>query len=1204
MQRIDIELSLAERLENVDIIVAGGSNTRLTDENDRLRDGDTSQGEYPQFVTNAGGTDTVVVNTDGSYKYVGRLVIEFDDAGNIIADSYDAEVSGAYATDEQGVADLGAEDLADAEIEEIVDAIEAQIVASESNVFGVSNVFLNGNRSGTGEVTDTDGVRTQETNLGNLTADANLAVAKDYDDAVVVSIKNGGGIRANIGETIVPAGGTEAVRSANEEVIDSEGNLVKPEGGISQNDIQTTLAFNNNLTLLTLTREELVEVLEHGVGALPGVDGRFPQISGIRLSIDETQDAGSRIVNAAIVDEEDGSIIAQLVVNGELAGDASESFRIVTLGFLAGGGDGYPFPIGDAANRVDLDDLDGDGEGDERLTGVATFAEDGTEQDALAEYLAENFGESANAFDEEDLGSGLDTRIVQLDQGGINFSVETDAQVVRSTLLFSGEGAPNEDDDEGRAEIVDVEAGRAYVTNGEEDTIDIFDIEAAELVDAIDLTAVEGYEGVQSVSVKNGLVAVAINRENAETGDNTFGLVALFSTDGELLNTVSVGNLPDAVKFSPNGNTIIVSNEGEPGDELNARGTVTLINVSEGAENASRVGINFASFNSQADALRDAGIRIFPGVSVARDLEPEVAAFSEDGETAYVSLQENNAIAVIDVATGTVTRLFSAGTQDLSEIATDVNDEDGVYNPQTFENVVSLRQPDTISSFAVDGTNYIVTANEGDARDEDFRVEDFLAGEVSYDIDGDGDEEIVTIDESVDTTGLERLEITAIDGDTDGDGDIDVLHALGGRSFSIFDEEGTLIFDSGSDFARITAALNPNGFVDGRSDNKGTEPEAITVGKHGGRTYVFVGLERDSGIVIYDVTDPAHSLFVEYIAPGNVGISPEGMAFVSAEDSSSGLPQLVVAYEVDGTTVAYDLALGLEQSIEGTKEADTLVGTIAGEEITGLSGDDSLRGGAGEDEVFGNAGRDTVNGGRDDDFVHGNAGADVVGGANGNDTVRGGSGDDEVKGGNGNDLVRGDAGDDTVRGANGDDTVLGGFGDDLVRGGAGQDEVRGGRGDDTIEAGFGNDLANGGLGDDLIRGQSGNDVLRGFIGDDNLQGGFGNDSLFGGLSNDTLSGGRGVDVLNDGRGVDILTGGAGADTFQFVADAEEDLITDFDAGEDFIDVSAWGVEAFDKLEVAFDGTTSVTVSHEEETLVVNGINLRLSTFTEDDFIFA
>ncbi|MEO1614171.1 MAG: hypothetical protein AAFU55_17710, partial [Pseudomonadota bacterium] len=126
MQDLDIERALAARLTDVDIIVGGGSNTRLFDEDDRPRDGDSVQGEYPEFITNAGGTTTALVNTDGSYKYVGRLVVDFDEDGNVIEESYDAAVSGAFATDAQGVADLGAEGLVDPEIQAIVDAIEAE----------------------------------------------------------------------------------------------------------------------------------------------------------------------------------------------------------------------------------------------------------------------------------------------------------------------------------------------------------------------------------------------------------------------------------------------------------------------------------------------------------------------------------------------------------------------------------------------------------------------------------------------------------------------------------------------------------------------------------------------------------------------------------------------------------------------------------------------------------------------------------------------------------------------------------------------------------------------------------------------------------------------------------------------------------------------------------------------------------------------
>lgn len=408
MQQLAIEEALAPLLENVDIIVAGGSNTRLLDENDRLRDGDSAQGEYPIFVENAGGTTTAIVNTDGSYKYVGRLVVDFDADGNIIPASYDSEVSGAYATDAQGVADLGAEDLVDPEIQEIADNILAHIISTESNVLGVSNVFLNGNRSGTDAAADPDGVRVQETNLGNLTADANLSYANEIQDEVEIwlSVKNGGGIRASIGEVIVPAGGTAPVRSVNSEVVDAEGNVVKPEGGISQTDIQTALAFNNDLSVGMLSAAEIVTLLEHGVAALPDANGRFPQIAGIRFSFDPTRAAGDRIEDAVFVDPETGAVRGVLVDDSEIV-NPDQDYGLVTLGFLAAGGDGYPFPTGDEFDFVTL-------RGDGTRTGDATFADDGTEQDALAEYLLDNHATPETAYDMADTGRDLDSRIVNL----------------------------------------------------------------------------------------------------------------------------------------------------------------------------------------------------------------------------------------------------------------------------------------------------------------------------------------------------------------------------------------------------------------------------------------------------------------------------------------------------------------------------------------------------------------------------------------------------------------------------------------------------------------------------------------------------------------------------------------------------------------------------------------------------------------------
>ena len=558
-QLISIEQAIAERLTDVDIIVGGGSNTRLFDNNDRIRDGDTSQGEYPTFITNAGGTQTALVNTDGSYKYLGRLVLEFDADGNIIPESYNPEVSGAYATDAQGVADLGAEDLVDTGIQEIVDTIEEQIILSESNILGNSDVFLNGNRSGDFTADNTDGVRTQETNLGNLTADANLAAAQELDETVVVSLKNGGGIRASIGESVVPAGGGAFVRTPNPEIVDSNGNVVKPEGGISENDIAATLAFNNGLTLLTLTKQELVDLLDYGVSILPEIGGQFPQISGVKFSFDQDAPAGSKIQSAAIVDS-DNNLIAELVRDGALVGDPNQEFRTVTLNFLAeprfdeetgafiGGGDGYPFPnIDDPAIAARVNPVFLEQEG--VRTGDATFADDGTEQDALAEFLLDNFATAETAFNQEDVGPAFDERIQNLafrDDTVLDNAVEENFTF---ELFHLGDQEPLNvgglTDITGASAVLNALRDQDLGNDGIEDNTlvlssgDIF-------IPGTFYSASEaafGSSGIASITIQNLLGIQASALGNHEFDDGTANLAALIdgSAPGEILGADYAG---------------------------------------------------------------------------------------------------------------------------------------------------------------------------------------------------------------------------------------------------------------------------------------------------------------------------------------------------------------------------------------------------------------------------------------------------------------------------------------------------------------------------------------------------------------------------------------------------------------------------------------------------------------------------------------
>ena len=422
--------------------------------------------------------------------------------------------------------------------------------------------------------------------------------------------------------------------------------------------------------------------------------------------------------------------------------------------------------------------------------------------------------------------------------------------------------------DEGAAEITAYDSGsqQLFVINGATSTIDILDLSDPTnptFVSAINIS--ELGDGINSIAIKDGIVAAAIEGEAADD----LGTIVFFDIEGNILNQVTVGALPDMVTFTPDGSKVLVANEGEADEDdptINPEGSVSIIDISGGIENATVTTADFTAYNGREEELRGQGVRIFPDVDFANDVEPEYITVSPDGTQAFVALQENNAIAVVDLETGEVSDIQGLGLKDysLEGNGLDANDEDETINIQN-EPVFGLYQPDAIAAYEVDGATYYVTANEGDARDEDERIED-----LELDPDAFPNAEELQSEEN-----LGRLEVSTIDGDIDGDGDFDRLISYGGRSFSIRDANGNLVFDSGDDFAQITAEqvpelFNSNGTVDSfdsRSDAKGAEPEGVVVGEVDGTPYAFVGLERTGGIMVYDISDPANSEFVQYINP-------------------------------------------------------------------------------------------------------------------------------------------------------------------------------------------------------------------------------------------------------------------------------------------------------------------------------------------------
>ena len=504
--------------------------------------------------------------------------------------------------------------------------------------------------------------------------------------------------------------------------------------------------------------------------------------------------------------------------------------------------------------------------------------------------------------------------------------------------------------DEGGAEVVayDRRSRRAFVVNANDSAVDVLDLrhpQQPERVATLLMSDIRADLGAaNSVAVSNGLVAVAV--ENADK--QAPGIVAFYSARTlNLLNTVEVGALPDMVTFTPNGRYALVANEGEPDDDyvVDPVGSVSIIDLRRGVHRPTLRTAGFESFNDQIDELRAQGVRVFgPNASVAQDLEPEFITTDHRSRTAWVVLQENNAVAEIDIRRAKVRAIRSLGTKDhsLPGNGFDASNRDDAINIQSWP-VSGMYQPDAIASFSRFGRTYLITANEGDARDYDGFSEELRVGDFADE--GTPLDPAIFDADIADDENLGRLNTTNTLGDTNGDGLVDQVFAYGARSFSIWDAHtGEQVFDSGSEFEDLIANLAPETFnstnddndsFDNRSDDKGPEPEGVAVGRYFGRTYAFIGLERVGGIMVYDVTRPHAPEFQVYVnnrdfsqdvclerdgdddcitgadnanpAAGDLG--PEGLTFVPWWQSPTWRPLLIVGNEVSGSTTVFELSL-------------------------------------------------------------------------------------------------------------------------------------------------------------------------------------------------------------------------------------------------------------------------------------------------------
>lgn len=522
------------------------------------------------------------------------------------------------------------------------------------------------------------------------------------------------------------------------------------------------------------------------------------------------------------------------------------------------------------------------------------------------------------------------------------------------------------------AEIVahDPASQRLFIANSIGRRLDIVDFSnpaTMSVTASIDMTP---YGNINSVAVKNGIVACAIENAIPELD----GFVVFFNTSGVYQNSVTVGALPDMVTFNNAGTRVLTANEGQPnvGYTIDPEGSISIIDISGGIASLSQSNVTtalFTAFNGQMSSLKASGVRIYgPGATVAQDMEPEYITVSEDDLTAYVTLQENNAFAYVNLVTNTITDIKPLGFKDHSVFgngldATDVGTNVNIANWP----IKGMYLPDGMTRFNVGGTEYLITANEGDAR-ADYGAannEETSIGAATYSLDP-----VAFPNASVmkANANLGKLKCTNKTGDTDNDGDFDEIYTFGARSFSIWNAAtGALVYDSGDDLEQITAndptygamfnASNANITKKNRSDDKGPEPEGVTVGTIAGNLYAFVSMERVGGLMAFNINNPAAPQFSQYVNNrGLTGLTgdrgPEGIIYITQPNSPTGKAYIILGNEISSTISVYEIACPSATASVASATTPACIGntvalntgTISGATYTWYNGSSAISG--------------------------------------------------------------------------------------------------------------------------------------------------------------------------------------------------------------------------------------------------------------------
>ncbi|SNR89291.1 NAD nucleotidase [Desulfurobacterium atlanticum] len=843
------DINLAKELDDVDVIIDGDSHSLLGNYTDY---GLSSQfNSYPIVIEREDGTKACIASA-WQYSYaVGKLDVEFDREGKVI------QCSG---TDTILLGDTFLQKDADGNKTEVDNETRAKIIEIINNSNGKLEIV---DPDPTAQAV-LDKYSQQINELKNLT----IGVSKEFlghnripgdkYDGVSELNEHGSEIAPLVAKSFY-----EKVDDADLAIQNAGGvRIAIDEGNITVGEVYDLLPFSNTLYTLEMTGAEIKQVLEDAITNFEdngGSTGSFPYAYGIRYEVDLSQPKNQRISNLEIMDR----------VTGEWqAIDESKMYKVVTNSYIASGKDGY-----------------------------ITFGEVLSERGGTDTYFgyAETFIDYIKALNAE----GKELEALPLEEKPIQ-KFTGDTLKLLSTI--------NGTESSSEINAYDADTKRLFVTNGANDTLDIFDVSnitSPTLIKSIDITAYG--DGINSVAVKNGKVAVAIEVVDAtDDSKQERGKIVIFDVDGNFKKEIEVGYLPDMVTFNEDGSKIIVANEGEPNDDytFDPEGTVGIINTSD----YSYTELDFGNITlTPADDGTPVRLGGTPSDNQTKDLEPEYVAVS--GNYAYVTLQENNAIAKIDLGNLAIDYVKSLGRKSYTpgNYTIDI-EENGKIEMKNFNGLFALYQPDGIATYIVDGKTYLVTANEGDGRDYD----------------GYSDEEKIKkidLDSSIaaDYEDDNDLKVMTDLGDTDNDGEYEELYAFGGRSFAIWDESGNLVWDSGDELSKIVKAKEPelfnhdDGEMDGRSGNKGVEPEGVAIGEINGKIYAFIALERQCSIVVYDISDPENPQFVYYLPEFTKGNkAPEGITFVPADKSPNGKPLLIVSFEESGTTAIYEVNIETE----------------------------------------------------------------------------------------------------------------------------------------------------------------------------------------------------------------------------------------------------------------------------------------------------